>query len=55
MNEKKQSIELLINGKKVGLNPYVRSVFTEVTRGLLATLKGIDTPPCDVELKITLE
>lgn len=55
MEEKKRRVELLVNGKKVGLNPYVKSVFQAVIRGLLSTLKGVDEPAREVELKMTLE
>jgi hypothetical protein len=37
-------VELLLDGKKVGLNPYVRSVFIGVATALVGTLKGIEEP-----------
>jgi hypothetical protein len=43
MAETKQdfTVELTVNGKKVGLNPYVTSVFALVVQGLVHTLKNI--------------
>ncbi len=34
-------IELTVNGKKVGMNPYVKLVFTNVVLGLIKSLKNI--------------
>jgi hypothetical protein len=34
-------IELTVNGKKVGMNPYVQLVFTNVVLGLIKSLKNI--------------
>jgi hypothetical protein len=45
------SIELLINGKRVGLNPYVTSVFVNVIRGLVGSLKNVGEPR-DIEIKV---
>jgi len=45
------SIELLINGKTVGLNPYVTSVFVNVIRGLVGSLKNVGEPR-DIEIKV---
>jgi hypothetical protein len=38
------TIELSINGKKIGMNQYVRSVFYFILTGLLKTLKNIEEP-----------
>jgi hypothetical protein len=38
------SIELSINGKKIGMNQYVRSVFYSILTGLVKTLKNIEEP-----------
>ena len=46
------SIELLINGKRVGLNPYVTSVFVNVIRGLVDTLKNVGEPT-DIEIRLS--
>ncbi len=35
-------VELVIDGKKVALNPYVTSVFYKVIVALISTLKGVD-------------
>ncbi len=40
----KYSIELSINGKKVGMNQYVRSVFYTILTGLVKTLKNLEEP-----------
>jgi hypothetical protein len=46
MSEPKQdfTVELTVNGKKVGLNPYVASVFAHVVDGLVRTLKNVPEP-----------
>lgn len=36
-------IELFVDGKKVPMNSYVRSVFTKVIEALVSTLKGVDS------------
>jgi hypothetical protein len=38
------SVELTINGKKIGLNPYVKSVFIHVVFGMVKTLKNVNEP-----------
>ena len=43
-NKKEYDVELLINGKRVGLNKYVKSVFIEVTMALVDTLKNVEDP-----------
>jgi hypothetical protein len=37
-------VELTVNGKIIGLNPYVQSVFLEVIAGLVSTLKNTEQP-----------
>lgn len=45
MEEKKDyDVELLIDGKRVGLNQYVRSVFIGVATVLVSTLKNVEDP-----------
>jgi hypothetical protein len=45
MKEKKEyKVELLLDGRKVGLNQYVRSVFIGVTTALVGTLKNVEEP-----------
>jgi hypothetical protein len=39
-----KSVELSINGKKVGLNLYVKSVFFNIVMGLIGTLKDVEEP-----------
>ncbi|MEM2144932.1 MAG: hypothetical protein QW279_06195 [Candidatus Jordarchaeaceae archaeon] len=34
-------VKLIVDGKEIGMNEYVRSVFFEVCTGLLRTLKGV--------------
>jgi len=36
-------IELFVDGKKVPMNSYVKSVFTKVIEALVSTLKGVDS------------
>jgi len=53
MEEKKDyDVELLLDGKRVGLNPYVRSVFIGVAKALVDTLKNIEDPK---KIMITVE
>ena len=35
-------VELVIDGKKIPMNPYVTNVFYEVIKALISTLKGVD-------------
>jgi len=37
-------VELTVNGKKVGMNPFVKTVFEKVIRGLVESLKNMDEP-----------
>ncbi len=44
MDEKKRavdgySVELHVNGKKIGMNPFVRAVFFSVVTGIVSNLK----------------
>jgi hypothetical protein len=46
------SVELTINGEKVALNPYVKSVFINVIFGMVKTLKNVDVPErVDIKIK----
>ena len=42
--EKGMKVELKVNGKPVALNPYVESVFANVLKGLVGTLKNTSVP-----------
>ena len=45
MKEKKDfTIELLLDGKKMGMNPYVKSIFYSVINAMVSTLKNADDP-----------
>ena len=52
MGEKERSVELTVNGKRVGLNPFVKSVFVKVILGIVEILKDTDNPD-EVVLKIS--
>jgi len=45
------SVELTVNGEKIELNPYVKSVFINVIFGMVKTLKNVDVPE-KVDIKI---
>ena len=45
------SVELTVNGEKIALNPYVKSVFINVIFGMVKTLKNVDVPE-KVDIKI---
>lgn len=45
-------IELLVDGKKVPMNSYVRSVFTKVIEAMVSTLKGVDEEWKKIEIKL---
>ena len=45
------SVELTVNGEKIELNPYVKSVFINVIFGMVKTLKNADVPE-KVDIKI---
>ena len=51
MEEKDFKVELTVNNKKVGLKPYVKSVFINVLLGMIKTLKKVDSPE-EIVLKI---
>lgn len=45
MNEHEDfKVELTVNGKKVGLNPFVKTVFARVILSLVETLKNTGEP-----------
>lgn len=47
------SVELTVNGEKVALNPYVKSVFINVIFGIVKTLRNVDVPEkVDIKIKI---
>ena len=52
MAEKEPSVELTVNGKRVGLNAFVKSVFVKVILALVETLKGTESPD-DIVVKIS--
>jgi hypothetical protein len=35
-------VELVVDGKKIPMNSYVRSVFFRVVEALISTLKGVE-------------
>jgi len=35
-------VELVVDGKRIPMNDYVRSVFAKVVSALISTLKGVD-------------
>jgi hypothetical protein len=53
MTEEKSGFtaELIVDGKNVGLNPYVTSVFVQVIQGLVRTLKNVPESS-DIEVRI---
>lgn len=52
MAEMEMSVVLTVNGKRVGMKPFVKAVFIKVVMALLETLKNVDEPD-EVVLKIT--
>ena len=44
MEDRHYTIELAVDGKKIGLNKFVRSVFINVTTGMVLPLKNIGDP-----------
>ncbi len=36
------SVELRVNGKRIGMNAFVRTVFFKVVTGIVSTLKNTD-------------
>jgi len=45
------SVELHINGKKIGMNPFVRAVFLSVVTGIVSNLKKTEDAD-EIVLKI---
>ncbi len=45
-------VKLKIDGKEVGLNPYVTSVFHNVIIALIKTLKGVDEDWSIAEIEV---
>jgi hypothetical protein len=43
-DEKDYKVELAVNGKKVGMNPFVKTVFAKVILSLVETLKNTGEP-----------
>ena len=38
------SLELTINGKKIGTNPFVQNMMVATLLGMVSPLKGVETP-----------
>jgi hypothetical protein len=53
MAEKEYAIELTVDGKRVGMNAFVKSVFIKVILGLVESLKNTDDPE-QIVVKIAL-
>lgn len=45
------TVELQVNGKKIGLKPFVQDVFYNVITGIVSTLKKVQNPE-EIVLKI---
>ena len=45
-------VELTVNGKKIGLNPFAMNIIGSGILGMMRSLKGIDEPE-EVNIKIT--
>ena len=53
MNENKDfTVELTVNGKKVGMNPFVKIVFAKVILSLVESLKNTGEPD-EIVVKVT--
>ena len=52
MVEKERSVELTVNGKRVGMNPFVKTVFINVILGIVESLKNTEKPD-EIILKIS--
>jgi hypothetical protein len=53
MNENKDfTVELMVNGKKVGMNPFVKTVFAKVILSLVESLKNTGEPD-EIVVKVT--
>lgn len=48
-------VELYIDGKKIPLNKYVKSVFLKIILALISTLKGVPESWNEIEIKIRSE
>jgi hypothetical protein len=45
-------VKVIVDGKEIGMNEYVKSVFFEVCTGLLRTLKGVkDWKEFEIQIK----
>ena len=45
-------IELYVDGKKIPMNSYVRSVFSSVIEAMVSTLKGVNQDWNKVEIRL---
>ncbi len=45
-------VELIVDGKRIPMNDYVKSVFANVVSALIATLKGVDESWKEMKLEI---
>ena len=53
MNENQDfKIELTVNGKKVGMNPFVKTVFVKIILSLVESLKNTGEPE-EIVVKVT--
>jgi hypothetical protein len=53
MNENQDfKIELTVNGKKVGMNPFVKTVFVKIILSLVESLKNTEEPE-EIVVKVT--
>jgi hypothetical protein len=53
MNENQNfTVELTVNGKKVGMNPFVKNVFAKVILSLVESLKNTGEPE-EIVVKVT--
>jgi len=53
MNEHKDfKVELTVNGKKVGMNPFVKTLFAKVIVSLVESLKNTGEPE-EIVLKVS--
>ncbi len=50
-NKCSQRVELCVNEKKIGLNPFVQTVFVNVISGIIKSLKNVDDAK-EIVLKI---
>ncbi len=47
-----KKVTLVVDGKRVPLNPYVSSVFSSIITALVSTLKGVDEDWSLAEIKV---